>query len=161
MKRMRKQTLLKMIEKHQLRIPNADNLPAHILQKTVTLKIKTYLEDWFFRRIVPFCSEHSLLPPGRNNCYLPNSKLEFDFSWKSIKVAVEIQGGLHSRGGHTTATGIKRDMRKVNLAQTNGWILLQLSRDDIADNHQWNRYTEPLLISAIHLQRSRHCPNER
>ncbi len=155
MKRMRKQTLLKMIEKHQLRIPNAADLPVHLLQKTVTTKIKTYLEDWFFRRIVPFCSAHGLLPPGRNNYYLPNSKLEFDFSWKSLKLAIEIQGGLHGRGGHTTAVGIKRDMKKVDLAQVNGWILLQLCRDDIVDNHQWNRYTEPLLIAAIKLQRSR------
>ena len=154
--RMRKDTLLKQVKKFQLPIPNAEQLSVEKLRSQINLHIKMYLESWFMRRVKEdILLQHDLMPPGRNKTYLPNSKLEFDFSWRSIRLAVEIQGGLERRGGHTTAAGIKRDMRKMCLAQINGWLLLQLHSEEITSNSMWELHTMPLIVKAIQLQRSR------
>jgi very-short-patch-repair endonuclease len=51
-------------------------------------------------------------------------KWRFDFAWPEQKVALEIQGGVHSSGRHTSGTGYHKDMEKLNRAQLAGWIVL-------------------------------------
>ncbi len=44
-----------------------------------------------------------------------------------LKIAIEVQGGIWSKGnsGHSSGTGIQRDMDKASLANVNGWTLIQ------------------------------------
>lgn len=44
-----------------------------------------------------------------------------------LKIAIEVNGGIWARGasGHSSGTGITRDMDKASLAAVNGWILIQ------------------------------------
>ena len=79
------------------------------------------------------------LPPQRN-LVLPRfaewhrehrrrgSPMNVDFAWPDARVALEIQGGTWARGnsGHSSGTGIRRDITKAFLAQSSGWLLLQL-----------------------------------
>lgn len=151
--RMQKATLLRLVREKNLQIPNASQLKIGHLREAVDQKILVYLEEWFLQRV-----RSDLLPslvglslPGRNKKYLPPTELEFDFSWKSLKVAVEIQGGIDSRGrqsGHVSADGMRRDMRKMCLAQAAGWIILQLPPEAIHTDLTWRTYSLPLL---------RHC----
>lgn len=61
----------------------------------------------------------------------------FDFAEPSTLVAIEIQGGIWAKGrsGHTSGKGLSRDYEKLNLAQSQGWTVFQLSATMI--NPQW------------------------
>ena len=54
-------------------------------------------------------------------------KFRFDFAWLPQKVAVELEGGLYSRGAHARPVGIERDIEKGNLAVLLGWRVLRFS----------------------------------
>lgn len=148
---MRKQTLLNLIQKCKLSINPVGKSVAY-LRHYVALLVPTYIEDHFIRR----CRSH-LLPrnpglcmPGRNKCHLPPTELEFDFSWRSRLISVEIHGGLKNAGsGHRTEAGVKRDMRKCNLAQEAGWFHIQLTTEQVMDDWIWNTETLPLLEFAL------------
>lgn len=44
-----------------------------------------------------------------------------------LKIAIEVEGGIWAKGnsGHSSGTGIMRDMDKSSLASVNGWILIR------------------------------------
>lgn len=46
----------------------------------------------------------------------------------SLKIAIEVNGGIWKKGdsGHSSGTGIKRDMDKSNLAQSLGWKIISV-----------------------------------
>jgi hypothetical protein len=108
----------------------------------------------------------------------PDRKWELDRALPSLKLGVEIQGGIHGRPvtcnhchrivqrtlangriipvrqgmGHSTGTGIQRDIDKLNAAQELGWQVVLLSADMIE-----NGAGIALLQRFIHL-RSRTSP---
>jgi hypothetical protein len=45
----------------------------------------------------------------------------FDFAWPGIKVAVELEGGVYSRGRHSRGAGFVADCDKYNAATLAGW----------------------------------------
>lgn len=50
----------------------------------------------------------------------------FDYCWPDERVALEVNGGIWRKGGGAhTGVGHLRDMEKMNLAQLQGWIVLQ------------------------------------
>lgn len=61
----------------------------------------------------------------------------FDFAEPNSLVAIEIQGGIWAKGksGHTSGKGLLRDYEKLNLAQSQGWTVFQLSSKMI--NPSW------------------------
>lgn len=60
-------------------------------------------------------------------------KFRFDFCCPASKVAIEIQGGTWSTGGHSTGKGIASDYEKINLAQYLGWQVFLLTSDTYQD----------------------------
>ena len=50
-----------------------------------------------------------------------------------LKVAIECEGGIHMRGnsGHSSGTGIQRDMDKNNLALSQGWVIIRRTPQDL------------------------------
>ena len=160
--KMRKTTLVALAIKYNLPVPRPASLKVGHLRELLNDHLPEYLELWFLQKvreqIIPYMLRHhgiTLLAPGRNMRHLPQSLLEFDFSWKSLKIAVEIQGGLDGAGrksGHVSASGIRRDMRKLCLSQVAGWILFQFAAEQIFDEATWSSYTMPLLISAIRMR---------
>lgn len=61
------------------------------------------------------------------------SRCKADFAWHAERVAVEVQGGTWINGRHSRGAGIKRDFRKANDAQLDGWVVLKFDTDMIAD----------------------------
>jgi hypothetical protein len=57
----------------------------------------------------------------------------FDFSWSKdgMKLAVEVNGGVYSRGRHSRGAGQEEDFIKVNEAQMLGWWVLQFSTGQV------------------------------
>ncbi len=53
----------------------------------------------------------------------------FDYAWPASRVAVEVEGGLFSKGrakaAHAMPLGILRDMEKSNAAQLEQWTVLR------------------------------------
>lgn len=93
--------------------------------------------------------------PIRNAKVIPGRRLEIDFCWPDIRLAVECQGGIFAkeRSGHSNIPGMKRDMEKNNLLQCLGWVLLQIHAGDIVKANHDN--LRELLITAAQLQVSR------
>lgn len=48
-----------------------------------------------------------------------------DFAWPEIKLAVEIEGGVFTKGRHVRGQGYINDMEKYNSLQLKGWLLLR------------------------------------
>jgi very-short-patch-repair endonuclease len=54
----------------------------------------------------------------------PKRKWRFDYAFPSVKVAVEIDGGVFTGGRHSGGMGQKRDFEKMNAAAEMGWAVL-------------------------------------
>lgn len=67
----------------------------------------------------------------RNHRFDPRRRLELDFAWVSAKVAVEVQGGIYSRGAHVRPAGYKRDAEKARRAQLMGWMVFPCTAEDV------------------------------
>lgn len=65
--------------------------------------------------------------------YRMDYAIPYDRSGNEIKIAIEVQGGIWAKGnsGHSSGTGIKRDMDKSNLAQSLGWVVLKIEPSEL------------------------------
>ena len=72
-----------------------------------------------------------LKPTHREWKFHPERKWRFDLVWVSFKVAVEVHGGIHSGGRHTRGAGFERDREKMNEAALMGWLVLEVTGDQI------------------------------
>lgn len=81
--------------------------------------------------------------PDRQHKFDANRKWMFDFAWPDQLVAVEIEGGIWTRGksGHTSGAGITRDAEKSNAAQLQGWLVLRFVESHLRDGSaiEWTR----------------------
>lgn len=66
--------------------------------------------------------DEGLPEPNTEYRFHPDRRFEFDFAWPARKIALEVEGGIFmGKGGHSSITGIKRDIEKYNLAAVLGW----------------------------------------
>lgn len=52
-------------------------------------------------------------------------KFRFDWAIPSLKLAIEYEGLMSKKSGHTTISGYSKDCEKYNLAVLNGWKVLR------------------------------------
>ncbi|MGL4617736.1 MAG: hypothetical protein ACRC11_19720 [Xenococcaceae cyanobacterium] len=64
---------------------------------------------------------------------IPGRRFRFDYVHFKSKVAIEINGQIWKKGGHSSGKGLKRDYEKSNLAQLQGYCVFQLSEDMIEE----------------------------
>lgn len=57
----------------------------------------------------------------------PTRKWRFDYAFPSIRIAIEIDGGIWINGRHNRASGYLGDMDKFNAAATLGWVVLKFT----------------------------------
>lgn len=69
-----------------------------------------------------FSTEERLLYPRR---------FLFDFVWHEERVILEVHGGQWINGRHQTGYGFARDRVKMNLAQLEGWVVLEACTEHI------------------------------
>jgi very-short-patch-repair endonuclease len=88
------------------------------------------------RKILYAFAEKSLAELGevkKELKFLTNRKFKFDLCVPSLKLAVEINGGQYVNGRHNRGgVGYEKDLEKLNLAQINGWIVLQFTYEQLA-----------------------------
>lgn len=63
----------------------------------------------------------------------PSRKFRIDVAVVSVKLAIEVNGGVWSSGRHTRGAGYLRDMEKLNLLTEMGWRTLQYSTQEAKD----------------------------
>lgn len=59
--------------------------------------------------------------------YVAARRWRFDFAWPERKLAVEIDGAVHSGGRHTRGAGYEADIEKMNAAVLAGWRVLRFT----------------------------------
>jgi len=52
-------------------------------------------------------------------------KWRIDYAWSDVKLAVELEGGVYSRGRHVRPKGFLGDIEKYNMLTELGWHLLR------------------------------------
>lgn len=81
------------------------------------------------------CKAAKLDPmPETEYRFHPTRRWRFDFAWPDDKVAVEIEGGVWTRGRHTRPTGYMGDLEKYNEAVKLGWKVLRYTPSMLSSN---------------------------
>jgi len=89
----------------------------------------------------------------RNVKFIPGRKFEADFFFPSLRLAIEVDGGLWmSRGGHTSGGGAKRDRERDILAYLSGITTLRVATDHVKSGEAitWMKEAIPLREKEIH-----------
>lgn len=63
--------------------------------------------------------------------FFPARRWRFDYAIPSVKVAIEVEGGVYTQGRHTRPLGFLGDMEKYNTATSLGWKLLRVTPDTL------------------------------
>ena len=81
----------------------------------------------------------------------PLRKWRFDYAIIELNVAIEIEGGIWSKGRHTRPTGFIKDMEKYNTATALGWKVIRIATND---------YSSALKYVKMILEQSTPIPKE-
>jgi len=99
-----------------------------------------------------YWSGFSLPVPEKEYKFHKTRRWRIDFAWPDIKLAIEIEGGIFTKGRHTRATGFLGDIVKYNSLQESGWALLRYPPNAIDYNQICRVYRE--LSYKVKLLRS-------
>lgn len=64
---------------------------------------------------------------------IPKRRFRFDYVNVPSKVCIEVNGQIWHVGGHSSGRSLLRDYEKLNLAQSMGYLVFQLSGEMIND----------------------------
>lgn len=81
--------------------------------------------------VCAYFQECGLPIPTLEHQFHPDRKFRFDFSWPTLRVALEVEGGIYTHGAHGSVSGIRRDMDKYNLAASLGWLVLRVTPQEV------------------------------
>ena len=84
-----------------------------------------------FPRVSAIARKLGLPAPEREYRFDPKRRWRFDFAWPSLKLAVEIEGGVWIRGRHVRPVGYLADLEKYNRAVVLGWRVLRYAPHQI------------------------------
>lgn len=90
---------------------------------------------------------------------IPNRRFRLDFAHVDSLVGIEISGGIWHKGGHSSGRGLMRDYEKMNLSQMHGWIVFQLSSEQITT--AWCKCIEATIKSRTNKNLARHRLHQR
>ncbi len=74
-----------------------------------------------------------LAKPELEYRFYPTRRWRFDFAWARQQVAVEIEGGVYTRGRHVRGKGFTADCEKYNAASEMGWRVFRYPSSMIED----------------------------
>lgn len=79
------------------------------------------LEDKLYSSIM----QAAIPTPVREYNFYPSRRWRFDFAWPDLHLAVEVEGGVYSKGRHTRGAGFEMDCEKYNQAVISGYRVLR------------------------------------
>ena len=71
------------------------------------------------------------IEPVREYRFHETRKWRFDVAFLAQRVAIELEGGVWTRGRHTRGSGFKGDIEKYNAAIFRGWRILRFTTNDL------------------------------
>ena len=80
----------------------------------------------------------------REHRFHPDRLWRFDYAIPSLRIAIEIDGGVWINGRHNRASGYIGDMEKFNAAATLGWVVLKFTPQE-----QYSRKAFDLITETI------------
>jgi very-short-patch-repair endonuclease len=86
--------------------------------------------------------ERNLPEPTREYRFHPTRKWRFDFAWIPLLIAVEVEGGIWTMGGHNRGRIYADNCMKYNEAVMLGWSLLRFTTDHINSLYAINTIEE-------------------
>lgn len=81
--------------------------------------------------VAAFFASYGLQFPVFEHVFAPPRKWRFDLAWTTAKVAVEVQGGIWTRGRHNRGAAMLREWEKLNTAASLGWRVLYVQPCDL------------------------------
>ena len=87
--------------------------------------------DWG-RRLQTQCEADGLPTPELEFRFCPERRWRLDAAWVSLKIAVEVEGGVWIQGRHTRGKGFINDMEKYNEAGKRGWRIFRFTPSQVA-----------------------------
>ena len=101
------------------------------MTKSIQAQLKESEASQLERAILTQIKQYGLPEPETQAMLIPGRKWRWDFAWPSKRLAVEIQGGIWTRGKHGRGSGIVNDMDKLNAATLAGWRVLQFANTHV------------------------------
>lgn len=83
------------------------------------------------RKFLAYCAQVGLPEPTPEWRFAPDRKWRFDWAWPALGVALEIEGGVWTRGRHSRGRGMIDDMEKYNAAALRGWAVYRVTPDQL------------------------------
>lgn len=71
------------------------------------------------------------LPHKREHKFHSDRLWRFDFALEQYKLAIEVEGGVHSGGRHTRGVGFEKDCIKYNEAAMLGWTVIRFPTEHV------------------------------
>ena len=93
-------------------------------------KDKTYKPSSLEWQFLTLWQQSAYPMPKPEYRFHPTRRWRFDFAWPELKIAIELEGGVYSRGRHTRGKGYEQDCEKYNQAVLHGWRVLRFVRVD-------------------------------
>ena len=115
------------IEKLKLSHNLHENIPKkNVLANKYLVKDKISVEKESIRTVLWVLNREGLIEKAIEELeFYPDRKFRFDWALPTIKVAIEYEGLMSKKSGHTTISGYTKDCEKYNLAQISGWKVLR------------------------------------
>lgn len=88
-------------------------------------------KSWLEERVAAYLAMSGLPQPTREFRFAPPRLFRFDFAWPALGIALEIQGGIWTRGAHSRGIGLADDCVKLNLAALDGWRVFKVTEREI------------------------------
>lgn len=79
------------------------------------------------------CRSLGLPEPVSEHRFAPPRRWRFDYAWERQKLALEVQGGLFTRGRHTQGSWLLKEHEKLNRAAALGWRVIYCTPKQIAN----------------------------
>jgi len=97
--------------------------------KRAKIQAKNKQRDMIFLSLL---KQENLPIPESEFKFCPNRRFSFDFAYIEQRIALEIEGGIYThKMGHSSITGILRDIEKYNLAAICGWRVIRILSNEL------------------------------
>lgn len=95
-------------------------------------KIST--EKEFIKKILWVFHREKLIPEYVEELqFHPDRKFRFDWAIPDLMIAIEYEGIISKKSGHTTISGYTKDCEKYNMATMRGWKTLRYTAKNYKD----------------------------
>lgn len=103
---------------------------------------RSKLEEDFEKQLVDGGWEPGLVT---EHIFHPTRKWRLDFAYPTLRVGIEVHGGLWSKGAHSRPQGIINDMEKAGEAAVLGWQVIAGSGNCVSNGRLYDVTTRLLI----------------